>query len=164
MRRKITHAMARREGEIMLRGIVELDEGFIGGKHREPTSRGRRQPQKTIVAVAAEQTPGGGLGRAHLRLAQDASAASLTATARTTIAGGGLVQTDGWSGYAGLAAAGYGHRSRALPTGADIDAWLPFSHIVLSNFKRWTLDLFRRILSRCLLYTEPATYALLTAA
>ena len=25
-------------------------------------------------------------------------------------------------------------------------------------------DLFRRILNRCLLYTEPATYALLTAA
>ena len=32
MRRKITHAMARREGELLLRGIVELDEGFIGGK------------------------------------------------------------------------------------------------------------------------------------
>ena len=193
MRRKITHAMARREGEIMLRGIVELDEGFIGGKQRGPTSRGRRQPHKTMVAVAAERTPGGGLGRAHLRIVEDASAESLTAAARATIAAGGLVQTDGWNGYASLASAGYGHRSRALPTGADIDEWLPWSHIVLSNFKRWTLDvfhgvssahlqayldefcyrlnrrtqrpdLFRRILNRCLLYTEPATYALLIAA
>jgi transposase-like protein len=192
MRRKITHAMTRREGEIMLRGIVELDEGFLGGKHRGPRSRGRRQPHKTMVAVAAEQTPGG-LGRAHLRIVEDASAESLTAAARSTIAAGGIVQTDGWSGYAGLAPAGYGHRSCSLPTGADIDAWLPFSHIVLSNFKRWTLDafhgvsaahlqayldefcyrlnrrsqrhdLFRRILNRCLLYTQPVTYALLTGA
>ncbi len=52
MRRKITQAMARREGELLLRGIVELDEGFIGGKHSGPASRGRRQPGKTMVASA----------------------------------------------------------------------------------------------------------------
>jgi transposase-like protein len=193
MRRKISHAMARRQGELMLRGIVELDEGYLGGKHRGPGSRGRRQPHKTMVAVAAEQTPGGGLGRAHLRIIQDGSAESLTTAARSTIAAGSLVQTDGWNGYAGLAAGGYDRRARSLPSGAEIDAWLPWSHIVLSNFKRWTLDafhgvspahlqayldefcyrlnrrgqrldLFRRILNRCLLYTEPTTYALLTAA
>lgn len=192
MRRKITHAMARREGELMLRGIVELDEGFIGGRGSQPIARGRRQPHKTMVAVAAEQTPGGGLGCAHLCIVENASAESLTAAARATIAAGGLVQTDGWNGYAGLERAGYGHRSRALPAGVDIDEWLPWSHIVLSNFKRWTLDvfhgvspahlqayldefcyrlnrreqrqdLFRRVLNRCLLYTGPATYALLTA-
>ena len=79
-----------------------------------------------------------------------------------------------------------------MPTGAEIDSWLPWSHAVLSNFKRWTLDichgvstthlqayldefcyrlnrreqrqdLFRRVLNRCLLYSGPAPYALLTA-
>lgn len=30
MRRKVTHAMARRRGELPLRGSVELDEGFLG--------------------------------------------------------------------------------------------------------------------------------------
>lgn len=193
MRRKIQHAMARREGELLLRGVVELDEGFLGGKHRGPASCGRRQPGKTLVAITAEQTPGGGLGRSHLRVIADASAKSLSAAAHVTIAAGSLVQTDAWNGYAGLAPAGYDHRPRILASGSDIDAWLPWSHIVLSNFKRWTLDifhgvspahlqayldeycyrlnrrnerqdLFRRILNRCLLYTEPATYSLLTAA
>ena len=32
VRRKITHAMARREGDLLLRGIVELDEGFLGAR------------------------------------------------------------------------------------------------------------------------------------
>jgi transposase-like protein len=193
LRRKIQHAMGRRAGELQLRGIVELDEGFIGGRRRGPLSRGRRQPGKTLVAIAAEQTPGGGLGRAHLRVIENASAKSLSAAARATIAGGSLVQTDAWNGYAGLAPAGYDHRPRILASGRDIDAWLPWSHIVLSNFKRWILDifhgvspahlqayldeycyrlnrrkerqdLFRRILDRCLLYSEPATYSLLTAA
>ena len=142
-----------------------------------------------MVAISAELTRDGGLGRACLRVVADASADSLTAAAQATIATGSLVQTDGWNGYAGLQCAGYGHRPRNLPTGVDIDAWLPWSHIVLSNFKRWTLDifggvsqkhlqayldeycyrlnrrgqrldLFRRILNRCVLYTEPATYSL----
>jgi transposase-like protein len=192
MRRKIVHAMAQREGESLLRGIIELDEGFIGGHHHGAASRGRRQPGKTLVAIAAQQTPGGGLGRAYLRVIDDASAASLSAAARATIVAGSAVQTDGWNGYLGLEQAGYSHRPRSLPTSADIDAWLPFSHIVLANFKRWTLDIFhgvsaahlqayldefcyrlnrreqrhdifRRVLDRCLLYTAPAPYRFLTA-
>jgi transposase-like protein len=192
MRRKISHAMARRQQELMLCGLVELDEGYLGGKRRGSRSRGRRQPDKTMVAVAAERTPAGGFGRAHLCIVADGSEKSLTAAARATIASGGSVQTDGWNGSVGLEAAGYRHEARSLASGPDIDAWLPWSHIVLSNFKRWTLDvfhgvsaahlqayldefcyrlnrrgqrldLFRRILNRCLLYTEPATYALLTA-
>jgi len=120
--------MARREGELVLRGIVEFDEGFIGGKSSGPASRGRRQPGKTMVAISAEQTPGGGLGRAHLHVVADASAASLTAAARAMIAAGSVVQTDGWSGYADLGGVGYGHHPRTLPSGADIDRWPPWSH------------------------------------
>jgi len=106
MRRKSAHAMARREGEFLRRGIVELDEGFIGGKRSRPARRGRRHPGKTMVASAAEQTPGGGLRGAHLRVVTDASAASLSAAAHVTIAAGSVVQTDGWSGYVGLGAPG----------------------------------------------------------
>jgi transposase-like protein len=193
MRRKIVQAMARREGELLLRGLVELDESFVGGKGTSPQSRGRRQPGKTLVAVAAQHTPAGGLGCAHLCLVDDASAESLSAAAQATIASGSVVQTDGWNGYVGLEKAGYAHRPRTLPTGADIDEWLTWSHVVISNFKRWALDIFhgvspahlqayldefcyrlnrrekredifRRLLNRCLLYTEPATYAQLTAA
>src|SRR5450756_1715463 len=82
MRRKIIHAMARREGELLLRGIVELDEGFIGGRRPAPESRGRRQPGRALVAMAAEHTKGGGLGCAHLRVVADASAASLSGRRR----------------------------------------------------------------------------------
>jgi len=127
VRRKIIHAMARREGELLLRGSVELDEGFIGGKRSGPASRGRRRPGRTLVAISAEQMPGGDLGRAYLRVVADASACSLSAAAHVTIA------------------AGYGHLPRDMPTGADVDQWLPFSHIVLADFKRWTLDIFHGV-------------------
>jgi len=82
LRRKIIHALARREGERFLRGIVELDEGFIGGKHQGAENRGRRQPGKTLVAMAAGHTARGGLGRAHLLAITDAGAESLSEAAR----------------------------------------------------------------------------------
>jgi hypothetical protein len=78
-----------------------------------------------------------------------------------------------------------------MSTAADVGEWLPWSHIVLANFKRCALDIFhgvspahvqayldeccyrlnrrdkregifRRLLNRCLLYTDPAPYSLLT--
>jgi len=193
MRRKITHAMARRRGELLLRGIVELDEGFLGGRRVRPASRGRRQHDKATVAVSAEHTPGGGLGRAHLLVVSDGTARSLDVAASAMIVHGSTVQTDGWRGSTGLTYEGYEHRPRILRSAAEIDAWPPWSHVVLSNFKRWALDIFhglspahlqaylheycyrlnrrqqrldifRRVLDRCLLYTAPATYSMLKAA
>jgi transposase-like protein len=97
MRRKIVHAMARHEGDSLLCGIIELDEGFIGGHHHGAASCGRRQPGKTMVAIAAEQTAGGGLGRAYLQVIEDAGARSLTGAAQATIAAGSDVRTDAWN-------------------------------------------------------------------
>jgi transposase-like protein len=194
LRRKIQHAMARREGELLLRGIVELDEAFIGGKEPGSGRRGRGQPHKTLVVVAACHRANGGLGAAHLEVIDNAKAATLLSVAQGAIRpDASCVRTDGYRGYARLAASGYEHRARVLASGDDIDEWLPWSHIVLANFKRWLLDifhgvspahlqayldefcyrlnrrgqrqdLFRRILNRCLLYTKPATYSLLIAA
>ena len=192
LRRKISHAMARREGELVLRGIVELDEGFSGGKRPGPESRGRRQPGKTLVAMAAEHTPRRPRPRPperHRRRGRQEPERCGTRNDRPRQRRadrrlGRLRWPRGRRGYA--------HLPRDMSTGADVDQWLPFSHIVLANFKRWTLDIFhgvspahlqayldeycyrrnrreqredifRRLLNRCVLYTGPAPYALLTA-
>ncbi len=127
MRRKITHAMSRAEGELMLTGLVELDEAFVGGK-RSGQQTGRRQPRKAMIVVAAERTPAGGYGRAHLLVVADGSAATLGAAAGRTVRPASRVRTDGWSGCAGLGAAGYRQLPRTLARGRDIDEWLPWSH------------------------------------
>src|SRR5450756_2173789 len=54
---------------------------------------------RTLVAAAAEQTPEGGLGRAHLRLIDDAGAKTLTKAAGAQIQPGGAVKSDGCSAY-----------------------------------------------------------------
>ena len=193
MRRKITHAMRRGEHELLLRGIIELDESLIGGHERGAANRGRASRRKTLVAVAAEQTPDGGVGRAHLRVIDDASSKTLSAIARKVIQPGSTIKTDGWRAYQALSGAGYRHEPHGQPTPQAASELLPWSPIVISNFKRWQLDvfhgvsaahlqsyldefcyrlnrrgerldLFRRILDRCVLYTAPITYAQLVAA
>ena len=70
----------------------------------------------TLVAATAEQTPGGGLGRAHLRVIDDASAKTLTKAAGATVQPGSTVRTDGWSSCRALPEAGYLHEPRAEST------------------------------------------------
>jgi transposase-like protein len=193
LRRKITHAMRRGEHELLLRGVVELDESLVGGCARGSGQRGRTSPHKTLVAVSAEHPPQGGFGRAHLRVIENVSAKTLANAAGATIQLGSTVKTDGWRAYRALSDAGYLHEAHVQATPQAAGELLPWAHIVISNFKRWQLDvfhgvstahlqsyldefcyrlnrrearlgLFRRILNRCLLYTPPTTYSELIAA
>jgi hypothetical protein len=97
------------------------------------------------------------------------------------------VRTDGWQAYRELARAGYVHDRRVQDTPQAAGELLPWVHKVIANFKRWELDvfhgvspkhrqayldefcyrlnrrrerldLFRRLLNRCLLYTPPTPY------
>lgn len=189
MRRKIVHAMTRCPGELMLHGIVELDEAMVGG--RERGKRGREIESKALVAVAVDHTGKGGCHQAHMQMIPDASATSLNKAAKTYISQGSSVLTDGWAGYKGLHDQGYNHKPLALDCPEDASKLLPWAHIVISNFKRWILDvfhgvspkhiqayldefcyrlnrrwqredLFRRVLNRCSRFTGPITYAQLT--
>jgi transposase-like protein len=189
---KTAWLLRRGEHELLLRGVVELDESLVGGRDRGSGKRGRTSRRKTLVAVSAEQTPRGGLGRAHLRVIDNVSAKTLTKAAGAMIEPGSTVKTDGWRAYRSLPNAGYGHEPHVQATPQAAGELLPWVHIVISNFKRWQLDvfhgvsaahlqsyldefcyrlnrrdarddLFRRILNRCVLYTPPTTYSQLIA-
>lgn len=54
MAHNIRKAMADREQGRKLRGLVEVDEGYVGGKERGSGRIGRFTENKTIVAVAVE--------------------------------------------------------------------------------------------------------------
>ena len=57
--------------------------------------------------------------------------------------------TDGWSGYAGLAAAGYDHQPLNLSaTWGDAALRLPAIHLVFGLAKRWLLGTHHGAVSR----------------
>lgn len=104
---KLRRAMVR-PGRDCLAGAIEVDETYVGGP--EEGKRGRQTETKAIVAVAAEKS-GRGIGRIRLRRVKDVSADSLLPFVQGAVVPGSVVHTDGWSGYSGLAAAGYSTRS-----------------------------------------------------
>jgi hypothetical protein len=188
----IVHSMARRGGELLLAGTVEMDETYVGGGG--PDARGRRAGDKAVVAVMAQITAGGGLALAHMRIIPDASTDSLRDAARATVAPKAVLKTDGWAAYPKVASGlDLGHDATVQGDPGNAANVLPSVHLVISNFKRWVdgifhgvsnkhlqsyldefcyrlnrryqrTDLFRRLLNRCCIYCGPVTYAALTAA
>ena len=191
MRRKIMHAMSRRRGELMLAGVVEMDESYVGGVSKG--IRGRGAEGKTPVAVMCEQNESGGCSLAHMQVIDDVSGLSLGEAADSYARPGSVLATDGFPSYLPVGKLGFDHQplvTEGVENAADL---LPWVHIIISNFKRWILDvfhgvsakhlqsyldefcyrfnrraqrtdLFRRVLNRCVRFTKPVTYGELTVS
>ena len=133
---KLRRAMVR-PGRDCLAGAIEVDETYVGGP--EEGKRGRETETKAIVAVAAEKS-GRGIGRIRLRRVKDVSADSLLPFVQGAVVPGSVVHTDGWSGYSGLAAAGYQHQVTVISGGRDpAHEVMPRVHNVASLLKRWLI-------------------------
>jgi transposase-like protein len=135
---KIRKAMVA-PGRLPLGERVEADETYLGA-----AKSGRGAPGKGKVAGAVESGRGDALGRrlGRLRLAvvADVSAQSLEGFLGRNVARRATVTTDGWSGYGGLAAAGYAHEPVDLAASwGDAALRLPAIHLVFGLAKRWLL-------------------------
>jgi transposase-like protein len=138
---KIRRAMVRPE-RTPLAAHIEADETYVGGPR--PGRSGRGAGGKITVAGAVEsgrgQARGRRLGRLRLAVVADVSAESLEGFLGQNVARPATVVTDGWSGYGGLAAAGYAHEPLNLSTTwADAALRLPAIHLVFGLAKRWLL-------------------------
>ena len=134
---KLRRAMVRPDRD-RLKCYVEVDETFLGAKHRGG-KRGRGAPGKIMVAVAVEieivdNKPK--MGRIRLQRIKDASSQQLLAFVQANVEEGSTIRTDGWEGYNVVASHGFTHDvSRASANvGDDL---LPRCHLVVSLLKRW---------------------------
>ncbi len=146
MAHKIRKAMADREQGRQLRGLIEVDEGYVGGKERGSGRIGRAAQNKSIVAVAVEHWRPGEVGRppipgrAALAVIPDVTTASVHAFVDSQVKPGSTLWTDKFASYGGLSWRGFPHA--AIPLGEDrelLRRFFPWVHIVLSNLKRFLL-------------------------
>jgi ISXO2-like transposase domain/Transposase zinc-ribbon domain len=145
MQHKIRKAMAEGEQGTRLRGLVEVDEGYVGGTEKGGERAGRGAQTKSLVAVAVEHRGAGKAGRPRpgrsaLAVMPDGRAGSVQAFVRGRILPDSAVWSDGWSSYRGLTPRGYPHA--AIPLGEDtavVGRFFPWVHVTLSNLKRFLL-------------------------
>lgn len=131
---KLRTAMVR-PGRDRLRGRVEVDETYIGGKRAG--KRGRGAAGKTLVVIAVEDK-GNRPGRIRLHKVKDASTQSLIPAVKEIVEPRSEVRTDGWSGYSELKSVGYHHEM--IRQSADVgENLLPLANRVATLLKRWLL-------------------------
>lgn len=136
---KLRTAMVR-PGRDRLRGLVEVDETWVGGP--QPGKRGRGASGKVLVLVAVEDREGTkqkGIGRIRLQIIPDAAGTTLEDAVEKMVEPGSTIRTDGWTGYNGLSAKGYEHvvvKHQEEELGHDPT---PLVHRIASLLKRWLM-------------------------
>lgn len=137
---KLRRAMVR-PGRDSLSGLVELDEGYVGG--REAGLAGRQTAKKSLVVTAVEVRGSGSgerAGRLRMSRLERLTKAGVVEFAKEAIESSSLIRTDGWRHYDALAEAGYGHDPINVSASGDpASVHMPHVHRALSLLKRWLL-------------------------
>ena len=142
---KLRRAMVR-PGRDRLRGLVEVDETYVGGHEEDAIGRGAKD--KALVAIAVEKE-GRRIGRVRMGLVANFDAANLCGFVCKSVEAGSTVRTDGLRSYLALSAQGYLH-DRILQKEHEETAseLMPGVHLVASLLKRWILGTHQGRVSR----------------
>ena len=123
-------------GREKLRGVVELDETFIGGVS---VGRDGASTDKVPIMVAVERPGGRRLGRIRLRPTTSPGSHALLHFAAEVIEPGSTIHTDGARFLRRLSDMGYTHEYVLGYKATDPTTVLPGVHLVASLLKRWLI-------------------------
>ena len=123
-----------RPGRDRLKGLVEVDEIYVGGVRE----RAEMFDNKELTLVAVEEAPQGKIGRIRLLRIANRSGAALRTAIGQLIEPGARIRTDDWQGYARIDELGYTH-DPVHYTALGPKNILPLVNRVASLLKRWLL-------------------------
>lgn len=143
---KLRSALTQR-GDMRLRGLVEVDESFVGGR-KVPGSTGRGAFRKTVVVLAVESR-GEHAGRARLRAIRQATRQDILPFLHEFVnPHDSLLATDGLQTYRVLPEAGFHHDRRIQGPPEQAGRLLPWVHRVAGNLKTWLRGTFHGVSGR----------------
>ena len=99
---KIRQALAARDANYQLAGLIEMDDTYFGAPKPGKRRRGAAGQAKVVVAV---ETPADKPRFAALRLVPRVSREEIQALVQERLATEAVIKTDGWQGYSFLDAA-----------------------------------------------------------
>jgi transposase-like protein len=128
---KIRAAMGNPAERALLRGLVEMDDAYVGGKRPGPAGRGAEG--KTPIVVAAESPT----GAVRAIAAKTLNGKAFGAFARQAIESGSTIRTDGLPACRGVRKEGFAHevhKNRLLD--GLFDTGTQTAHGFVALFKR----------------------------
>ena len=146
MLHKIRQAMSDRNQLYQLRGVIEVDESFYGGKKEGGDKRGRGASKVPVMIEAStfdDGQGGRGLAFARMRVVDDVSGPTVESVIGKDVAPGQEIVTDGWPSY--NVVEGMGHEHVRNVSGNEANSALKWVHILASNSKAFLLGTFHGI-------------------
>jgi len=158
MMHKIRSAMGKRDGEYLLAGRIELDEGFFSTEVSDtekdkPLKRGRGSQKKSKVLVMAEsefvQSPKKGqkprrVGYLKMKVIDNLKSSTINERVKTLASNVTAIDTDDSSSYVDLKNFVPKHNSQVIPK-EKVGEILPWVHIAISNAKRHIVNTFHNV-------------------
>ena len=130
---RIRRAMAQRDEKYALSGIVEMDDGYVGGATRNG-KRGRGTDKAKIV-VALSKTENGAALFTRMHVVEDVTGGTLQQIVDETVAPGSKIECDGYKSYRNLS--GVALDAKKYESGA-----LHWLHKAISNLKAFLLGTY----------------------
>ena len=156
MLRKLRTAMGHQGTLYRLHGMIELDDALVGGK--KSGKRGSGAAGKTPIIVACEHN-NGKPGFVALQAVKSIDHKSINQFAKTHLALDQTVHTDALNAFNCLADSQH-HVAKVTPPEMASE-WLPWVHIVISNFKIFILGTHHGISGKYVQeYLDEYTYRL----
>lgn len=134
---RIRSAMAERDSDYMLSGIVELDDTYFGA----PTEGGKRGrgTEKAKVMVAVSKTDDGKPGYLKMEVVDNLKGETIGDFAKACIVKGSVIQSDGYLSYRKPLADDFEHQFEVFDSKSDMLKWL---HILVGNAKAFISGTF----------------------
>lgn len=134
MTHKIRTAMAVRDANYQLGGLIELDDAYFGGK-KVPGKRGRGSGKKTPVMVGVQLNEKNRPQYAHMIAVNDLTEQSVSKASKEHFEEDSEIKSDAFSSYKVLSRYGYFHRPTKIGCPRLARKFLPWVHILISNAK-----------------------------
>lgn len=155
---KLRESMGKRDGEYILAGSIELDEGYFSTEipmeeKDKPLKRGRGSQKKSKVLVMAEseivESPKDGqkprrVGYLKMKVINDLKSNTINTLVKELAYNATQVDTDDSTSYVDLKDYIPRHNSQVIPKDKVGDV-LPWVHISISNAKRQLLNSYHNI-------------------
>lgn len=134
------------ESRTKLKGLVEVDESFIGGPAKGKKGRGVAEAENKSLVVGAVEVlkyinrnskACEKAGRLRLQLIDNADEENLGDFLSNNVEPRSRVRTDGWTGYSDAALEDFIHHVRIVGKGQLAHKKFKHVHRVFSNLKTW---------------------------
>ncbi len=134
MSHKIRTAMAARDAQYKLAGLVELDDSYFGGK-KFPGKRGRGSENKSTVIVAVQLSKDNHPQFTNMIKVENMAEENIKKHLNEHVAKKSIITTDGYSSYKVLKKYDYIHKPLVVGDPKQASKLLTWVHIMISNVK-----------------------------